>query len=183
MRPGFRRLIVATVVAVTVGGTLWALDHFRNNPRVFTEAVRRADKVVLYEGLPHQFFEKRLLEEERRTKAVVELDGYPFYQEPLPLAAQDAEYLSELLSDPAAYQPWKGEKLCGGFHPDYAVEWHVGTSRYRALVCLGCGEFQLSRPGFWARTKRYEMNLATGESLVQRIGSYRKHRPRGSPQD
>jgi hypothetical protein len=115
-------------------------------PRAFAEAVRRADKVVLSEGLPHQLFEKRLLEEERWTRAVVEWGGYPFYPEPLALTARDAERLSEVLGDPEAYQPWRGERLCGGVHPDHAVEWHVGGSPNRALICLGCGEFKLPGP-------------------------------------
>jgi hypothetical protein len=175
-----RRSLAVTGGAVTVAAALLAFFSLRTNPRAFAEAVRRADKVVLYEGLPHQLFGKRLLEEERRTKAVVEWGGYPFYQEPLELTARDAERLSEVLGDPQTYQPWKGERLCGGFHPDDAVEWHVGASRYRALICLGCGEFKLSGPWPWSR---HDMEKATGEALLELLKGYRKHRPRAKPQE
>jgi hypothetical protein len=181
VRPGYRRVLAAAAVgAVTVGAALLVYHYSRMTPTAFAEAVRRANGVVLYEGLPHQLFEKRLLEEERRTKAVVEWGGYPFYQEPLALSARDAQRLAEVLGDPAAYQPWKGEKLCGGFHPDYAVEWHVGARRYRALICLGCGEFMLSGGWGWSR---FEMDRAAGEALVEFLPGYRKNRPRGEPQE
>jgi hypothetical protein len=61
---------------------------YANQAYPFTQAVRQADKVVLYEGLPHQMFESRALEQERRTKAVQDLNGYPFYQEPLTLKSR-----------------------------------------------------------------------------------------------
>src|SRR5262249_40015520 len=156
-------------LVLAFGAALLLASCRGNSSLALTEAIRRADKVVLYEGLPHQFFEKKLLEEERRTKAVEELNGYPFYKEPLALTEQDAGRLCELLGDPAIYQPWKGEKLCGGFHPDYAVEWHVGAKRYRALLCFGCGEFLLGGPGFEAR---YEMDKAAGEILVELLKGY-----------
>src|SRR5262249_27059988 len=87
-----------SLIGVAVGWVglvaLGVLTHKGNPLRAFTQAVRQADKVVLYEGLPHQFFEKRLLAEERRTRAVEELNGWPFYQEPLALPGRDAERLS-----------------------------------------------------------------------------------------
>jgi hypothetical protein len=172
------------LIGVAVGGVglvaLGALTRKGNTLRAFTEAVRQADRVVLYEGLPHQLFEKRLLAEERRTRVVEELNGWPFYQEPLALSARDAERLSGFLGDPATYLPFKGEKLCGGFHPDYAVEWHVGASRYRALLCFGCGEVMLFGPEVESRN---ELDKAAGKALVELLKSYRKHRPGTSLQD
>jgi hypothetical protein len=176
-----------SLIGVAVGGVglvaLGALTRKGSTLRAVTEAVRRADEVVLYEGLPHQLFEKRLLEEERRTRAVVELGGYPFYQEPLALTARDAERLSEVLGDRETYQPWKGEKLCGGFHPDYAVEWRVGANRYQALICLGCGELLLCGPWPWLPHERFDMDKATGEALVELLKGYWKHRPKARLQD
>jgi hypothetical protein len=173
-----------SLIGVAVGGVgliaLGVLTRKGNTLRAFTEAVRRADKVVLYEGLPHQLLEKRLLAEERRTSAVEELNGWPFYQEPLSLPARDAERLYGFLGDPATYLPFKGEKMCGGFHPDYAVEWHVGASRYRALLCFGCGEVMLFGPGL---ESRHELDKAAGEALVELLKGYRKHRPRPRLQD
>jgi hypothetical protein len=173
-----------SLIGVAVGAVglvaLGALTYKGNTLRAFTQAVRRADQVVLYEGLPHQFFEKQLLAQERRTRAVEELNGWPFYQEPLALPARDAERLSGFLGEPATYLPFKGEKLCGGFHPDYAVQWHVGASRYRALLCFGCGEVMLFGPGLESRN---ELDKAAGEALAELLKGYRKHRPGARLQD
>jgi len=114
-------------------------------PEAFIEAVRRADSVVVLEGLPHHSYERELLEEERRSKKVQELNGYPFYEEPLTLTENDAQRLSKILGSWTTYKPFKSPAACGGFHPDYAVEWHVGSDCYRILICfivtrLRCGD-------------------------------------------
>jgi hypothetical protein len=74
-----------------------------NKPEILTEAIPHADNVLLYEGLPHQTSEPALLEKERRTKPVQELNGYPFYHKPLELTGKDAERLSEIMADPATF--------------------------------------------------------------------------------
>jgi hypothetical protein len=160
--------------ALILGVALLASSCQSNNPQAFSDAVRRADGVVLYEGLPHQMYEAHLLEEERRSKPVHDLDGYPFYQEPLKLTAEDANRLSEVLGESATYKPFSGEKKCGGFHPDYAVEWQVGANRYRALICLGCHEAKLFGPGLESRN---DLDRAAYEKLQKLLNSYRKNRP------
>jgi hypothetical protein len=145
-----------------------------SNPLTFTEAVRQADKVVLYEGLPHQLYESDSLEDERRTKPVKELNGYPFYQEPLTPTTSVAQRLSEILGDSATYQPFTGEKKCGGFHPDYVVEWHVGADRYRASLCFGCREVKLFGPGL---EERHDLDKAAHKNLQELLKGYQKNRP------
>src|SRR5262245_61259592 len=96
----------------------------------FAAAVRKADVVALYEGLPHQMFEEQLLAEELHTKQTIRLQGYPFYQEPLPLKEADAKQLTELFCNPRSFRPIRATgiyvKACGGFHPDYCIEWRNG---------------------------------------------------------
>jgi hypothetical protein len=140
----------------------------------FTAAIASADRMTLLEGLPHQHFERELLESERRSKPVRELDGYPFYQAPLALSAADAKRLMLLLSDPATFQRFSGEKLCGGFHPDHAVEWQQGSRSYRALLCFGCHEVKLSGPGI---DQRYDLTDAAAGELKALLSPYRQNRP------
>lgn len=140
----------------------------------FTQAVRGAGKLALYEGLPHQSFEADLLERERKTKPVRELHGYPFYQETLALSKEDAHRLSEILGDANTYLPFSGEKKCGGFHPDYAVEWQVGSDVYRALICFGCREAKLFGP---AIELRVDLSPVAYKQLRELLKGYHKNRP------
>jgi hypothetical protein len=41
---------------------------------------------------------------------------------------------------PALYQPYRGPKLCGGYHPDYCFEWHSSQGTVYGLLCTGCHE-------------------------------------------
>src|SRR5688500_10060068 len=66
-------------------------------------AVRGAGRATLYEGLPHQFFEPTTLEQERAGKPTVTLHGFPFYQETLPLTADDENTLKRLLGDEGSF--------------------------------------------------------------------------------
>lgn len=140
----------------------------------FAAAIAGADRMTLHEGLPHPRFERELLESERRSKPVRELDGDPFYQAPLAPSAADAERLTQLLSDPATFKRFSGEGNCGGFHPDYAIEWQKGSRSYRALLCFGCGEAKLLGPGL---DQRYELAKLARSELHALLGSYRQNRP------
>jgi len=134
------------------------------------------DAVVLYEGLPHQFYERDLLEQERRAKPTQELNDYLFYKEPLGLNEGDAQKLSAVLSDPSSLQLFEGEKKCGGFHPDYAIELHRASTYFRVLICFGCGEAKVfgSNPRI---SSRHDLSPDARQSLYRILEGYRKNRP------
>ena len=113
-------------------------------PQIY-DTVRRADRLTVYEGLPHPMYEEEAFREELRTKETTEFLGFPFYREPLDLKPEDVEALCEALGDGSTYKTYGGEKKCGGFHPDYAVEWSVEGKVYRCLICFGCVEVRESR--------------------------------------
>jgi hypothetical protein len=142
--------------------------------KTFTAAVAGAEEMTLYEGLPHQMFERDLMESERRSKRVHELHGYWFYQEPLAPSDDDAKQLTQVLSDPATFAPFSGEKKCGGFHPDYAIEWKKDSSVYRALICFGCDEAKLFGPGI---EERHDLNQSALSALEALLTKHRKSRP------
>lgn len=138
-------------------------------------AIRTADRLVLYEGLPHQTFESKLLEAERRQKQTVILHDFPFYAEPLDLRGEDAALLKELLSDADSFSVWGGEKFCGGFHPDYLVECRVGKDVYRVLVCFGCHEAKVFGPR--GVGVRYDLQAEAHKQLDELLRKYHKNRP------
>jgi hypothetical protein len=129
---------------------------------------------VLYEGLPHQTFERELLARELRSQKTVRHHGYPFYQEPLPLSATDAREVTRVFADPASFHAWGGPKTCGGFHPDYCMEWHAGGEVYQSLICFGCREVKVFGPG----AQLYlDIDTTAKPRLEAILRSYRKHRP------
>lgn len=143
----------------------------------------------LYEGLPHQRFEKELLEKERAKKLIVEFQfdysvmpgytpgptAYPFYKTPLQLKPDDAHQIRDLLANRSTYNEHTGGKACGGFHPDYAIEWSEGGKTLRALLCFGCSEIILLGGG----EDRLFDNGNSGE-FEAILKSYRRNRPESS---
>jgi len=85
-------------------------------------AIPEADDVRLYEGTPHNGWERDLLRRELATDPHIELHGYSFYKEPLRLKAGDGERLTRLFTDKGSFMPYGGPKTCGGYHPDYGIE-------------------------------------------------------------
>jgi hypothetical protein len=137
-RPGRPAAVLAVVLCLFGSGCSGLLPE--------TTSLKQADRMVLYEGLPHQMYEPKALEAEKKAKPTVTLHHFPFYREPLELKADEDQRLRALLGDPASFDLYSGEKRCGGFHPDYAVEWSAGGQAYQALVCLGCWEIKIYGP-------------------------------------
>jgi hypothetical protein len=156
---------------------LWFAFIDPNGHKLFTKGVQGSTAVKLYEGLPHQMFEANLLAQERQTKPIREIHGYPFYEVPLEPSKQDVERLSALFGDSTNFKPFSGEKRCGGFHPDYAVEWQNGQDGYVALICFGCAEAKLFGPGV---ASRHDLTGRADEALKELLKSHRKNRPDGT---
>jgi len=138
-------------------------------------AIGRASRVVIREGLPHPNNEEQAFRAEKASgKPMVELAGYPFYQGPLTLSPTDQTALIAVLRTAGTYQTFAGEKKCGGFHPDYAVEWRDGATTRTTLICFECGEVKISGP---SGEHRYDLAPEVREALKQVLTSYRRHRP------
>lgn len=126
--------------------------------------------LTLFEGLPNQNFEADLLTKEKATKPTTQLIGFDFYKAPTPLKAADVATLRSLLSASALYGGYTEDKKCGGFHPDYALQWGDVT----LLICFGCGEIERSEG---AKTTRYDMGSDQSKELKTLLKAYRKNRP------
>ncbi len=153
--------------------------NFDNYKLLAVKNVAKANKVVLYEGLPHQFFEKNLLTEELKSKKTVRVQGFPFYTETLRLKDRDLKELTELFTDIKSFKPFSGYKKCGGFHPDYCLEWSVGKEVYHCLICFGCYEVKIFAP----KAELYcDIEKEAYKKFKQILQPYRKQRPK-SEQD
>jgi hypothetical protein len=170
---------LASVFLLALGVALAAdpkeTDTNFDNHKALAVAIAKADRVILYEGLPHQTFEQQLLQEELKNKKTVKLNDFPFYTETLSLKDADAKSLKALFIEAAAFKQYSGPKRCGGFHPDYALEWHVGKDVYRAQICFGCQEVKIFGP---KSEVHCDMRPDTNKQLQATLKPYRKNRPK-----
>jgi hypothetical protein len=142
------------------------------------EGIPKSEHVMLYEGLPSEFWEPQVLERELKEKKTKRLNGYPFYDEERALEGADAERFTALFSAKGSFKRYRGEKACGGFHPDYCVEWKAGEAATRALICLECGEVKL----FHERSDLHcDLVAEASEKLAQWLKPYQKNRPVAGP--
>ena len=132
----------------------------------------KADQVTLYEGFPHPLFEAKLLKAELKSKKTIEIDSYPFYQEILQLNQENTDQLKNLIGK--IKDVTVGTKRCGGFHPDYAIIWHVDGKDYATLVCFSCAEVK-----FFEETSSvtYELN-GFSDDFKNILQAYQKNRPK-----
>lgn len=156
-----------------------AADRGFSHLQSLLTAVWKADKIVLLEGLPHQMWESKLLEQELRIRETIKLHDFSFYLEPLSLTRSDAEKLMVLFYSAESFskkaEGSKGKKFCGGFHPDYDLEFRVGAETYHALLCLGCAEIKI----FGSAVSTYcDISHDAHAKFKSILEPYRKNRPR-----
>lgn len=139
------------------------VDKFTKESPPFFEGISKAQSVTLYEGLPHQLWEMELLEKELKEKKTVKFNKFPFYQTPIPITKEVARKLQALCSDVNNFKPYQGPKFCGGYHPDWCIEFKYGDKAIQVQVCFGCHE---------AAFNESEKHLMTdmNESVLKELG-------------
>lgn len=101
--------------------------------------INSANQISVYEGLPHQFREAELLEQEKLRSDIVMIAGFPFYEPSVKANNIEEKRIKRLLGNGSNF--FKGvPKDCGPFHPDFSVEWMDKGSKHQILVCFGCKE-------------------------------------------
>lgn len=142
------------------------LPHFKS----VVDGIHGAATVDLYEGLPHQLWEREAFERELATKKTVKLHEFQFYEHPLAISADDVKLLRQISVAPESYREYVPEP-CGGFHPDYALVWKEGEHTYDLLICFGCGDVQLHGP-----QQELMAKMASGK-FGEILSKYRSQRP------
>jgi hypothetical protein len=136
--------------------------------------LQRPATLRLYEGLPGEFWEPELREQERARKETTQLHGYTFYKDILILHDQDSKDLVELLSSRKSYRAYRANKKCGLYQPDYDVIWDREGATTHILISVECGEVELHGP-------KAELHCDLSPEAAGRLGPllarYRKNRP------
>src|SRR5262249_38836674 len=94
--------------------------------------------------------------------------------ETLTLKEEDAKKLTELFCAADSFEKYRGPKKCGGFHPDYCIEWQDGKDVYQVLVCFGCNEVKCYGP---KSDLHCDVKKEAMEQFAKILKTYRKNRP------
>ncbi|MEM9479252.1 MAG: hypothetical protein AAGA58_06265 [Verrucomicrobiota bacterium] len=129
------------------------------------------EKLVISEGLP-----RRNQKEEISTKETTKIRGSYFYAKTVTPSESDAEVLAQAINDEAGIVEWAGAKLCGGFHPDFALQWSDSEEKtFHALICFGCSEIKIHGAG----TKLYaDIGDDTYRAFAETLSAYGGQRPK-----
>jgi hypothetical protein len=151
-----------------------ASDRRLSDVTGFLSAVALADEVLVYEGLPHQMWDRDLYRHELARSDLVRFHGYPFYAKPLAVTAEEKKALTAIAQRKDAHVPYGGAKLCGGYHPDYAIVWTRAGQQSGSLICFGCHEWK----NFTPEGLLYEdMTQSAYNELKAILGKHVVHRP------
>lgn len=130
------------LVGIFTGSNLAASADFR-----LLEAVTppRIGAVVSYDGFSHPGWDPERLCIEILLKPRSIFHGHAFSY-----SATESRTVTEIaavLSDHSSFEPWLGEKGCGGFHADRYFRWTESSQTWEVLLCMGCHEALLFHAG------------------------------------
>jgi len=162
----FSLISLSAVAGVPMRATL-------SDAKPFLDSITSADSISIYEGLPHQVFERDLMERERARSDIFWIAKFPFYAPAL--KPEDQQSLKSILSAASTLKLFAGEKMCGGFHPDFCVSWDSEQRTFNALICFGCHEIIFELEG---KTFRYDLNQNAYEELMRVLSVYAVKRPK-----
>lgn len=123
-----RRLSILVVLVALVCVSCGKESHVTSDLSSYVDIAKESESVTVKRGAA------------REESGPVRLYGFDFEEGTLTISTETAEELSKWFADPDSFRNWRGEKKCGGFHPDYAIEWKKGGKSVVVLLCLGCHE-------------------------------------------
>jgi hypothetical protein len=178
------KILSAILVIIVFAGCSSNPEHKLSRPQKddrtlkdvspFFAAVSLAGSVVVYEGLPHQMWEETAYATEVKRRDLVWFEGYPFYATPLSVPQKELKRLTAIALRKEAHVRYSGFKMCGGYHPDYAVVWEKEGKQSGSLICLGCHEWKNFTSQGWI----YEdLEPAAYAELREILSKYVVHRP------
>jgi hypothetical protein len=140
----------------------------------FTKLLAAAETMIVWEGGPHPAHDRDNFAEAKQSPHHI-IAGELFYLKALAISEQHQADLNRLVRAIDVLKPFSGEKFCGGFHADYAIEWKRGEDRLAAvLVCFSCRETLVVLPKEQVRADLTDQGY---DSLRGILRKYRESRP------
>ncbi len=103
-------------------------------------------QLEIYRGIPRGKFsevEEALGSGNDGDKRYIRRYGAFFYSQAEVPEGNDAKQLLALVKNPQSFRKFGGFKLCGGFHPNFALVWTKDEIAVEIHVCLTCHEIKL----------------------------------------
>lgn len=113
-------------------------------------------------------------ERELAQKKTIRLHGYPFYEDSRNLPGTEAGPFTALFTSKLSFKRYDGRKQCGGYSPDYSIEWKLGEAATQALICLECGEVKMFGP---KSELHCDLSMQAHQRLRDLLHPYEKNRP------
>lgn len=137
-----QQIVIAALFAAIAGLACYDPSGLRRDADFnrMLQLCKRASKVEVFEGLPHQMFEPELLAQEQQRSDVFQNHDFDFYEPALSLPDDEFDCFISRVVSRRTYRAWQGFKACGGFHPDFLLRFHGADSTIDVQICLGCGE-------------------------------------------
>ena len=149
-------------------------EHFNQNIGPLVDGIAKANVVSVYEGIARQLTEQEEIERGLIHRKTVMRHGFSFYEAAIPAVETDAAKLTALFSGTKTLSKYTGPQFCGGFHPDWCVEFNAGDDIYRVLICFGCREARLYGPTNEVFT---DFETATYNDLIDILEPLPRERP------
>ena len=168
-------LLAGVLACVLITPILHSRTDYLSRPRKLLPVMRDCPVTTLHEGLPHQHWERQVLFTEMQSKPTLQAHDFHFYTTPMHVTAEDDSAMRRVFETKGIFCEWSGYKLCGGFHPDWLLEWTAkdGT-RFEMLLCFGCNEAKVFGPNGMSY---YDLKASAAEELEEILKRYRKQRP------
>ncbi len=130
------------MIGVFTGSNLATSEDFRLIDRVSPPP---SGTVVSYDGFSHPGWNPKRLCLEILIKPRRIFHGHAFSHSATETST--VTKIAAVLSDQSSFEPWRGEKACGGFHADRYFRWSKDSKTWEVLLCMGCHEALLFHDG------------------------------------
>ena len=110
----------------------------------YLKTVSESDELTIYAGLPRG--DKEQLQKIKDDYKTIKIFDFDFYANPVEAKPASIEDLRSDLVDYQLFQPYGGPKFCGGFHPDFCIQWTADGKTYNMQICFTCHEAAFITP-------------------------------------
>lgn len=119
-------------------------DSFKKLSRV-VNSLDSGAQLEIYRGIPRakvSDVEDALGSRNAGHNRYIRRYGHAFYSQAVVAERNDAEKLLAIVKDPQSFRKFGGFKLCGGFHPNFALVWTKDEIAVEIHICLTCHEIK-----------------------------------------